>query len=648
MCQNSTLRPRKSSRLPVLVLALVASAAFAQTPAVDGAVPQPDWRRIGNSSIELGLAALATGPVVDVWYSEDGSRLFAETESGTIFTTADFGTWVAVSYPADLSSAMADPAPPGAVPPEPGAVLYGVRDQPALAYALGRAVYRSDDGGLSWVDLTEYRGHSILGDDLADMAVAPVDGDEIVVAGANGVWRSLDGGLSWDGLNEALPNLAGRRLLEVPSGGRSARVSAEGVGTLEWAPGERLAWRSVADDPLEWERRFRQTLSDASNLGAEISAVELAGDYIYAGSAAEGLLWVTGDLGLTWRSSRVREAGRIVRIVAVEGADGVALAAATGGEGGTARLLRTVNGGIFWDDITGELPEGAVSGLAADFATGAIYAATDAGVYYSVASMRGSTVPDKWSPVSENLPNRAAEDVALDAEGNQIFVLLDGEGLFGAIAPHRYLDPSLVSGADWTRRGAAPGSLLSILGRRVVAARVGALDVPILAASDTESQIQVPFEASGTALSLALRDSGSAERYNLGVPLDTASPAIFLDRDGTPLLLDADTGVMLDAINAARPGSRVQILATGLGEVEPDWPTGLAAPLENPPEVVAGVRVFVDRVPVEVTKATLAPGYIGFYVVEIRIPDIVNAGPAELVLEAGGNPSNRTRIYLEP
>ena len=114
------------------------------------------------------------------------------------------------------------------------------------------------------------------------------------------------------------------------------------------------------------------------------------------------------------------------------------------------------------------------------------------------------------------------------------------------------------------------------------------------------------------------------------------------------MLLDGDTGMMLEGLNAARSGARVQVLATGLGRVEPAWPTGLAAPLENPPAVAAAVAAYIDRVPVPVTRAVLAPGYVGFYLVELQLPALVNAGPAELYLAAGGQESNRVRIVLEP
>jgi uncharacterized protein (TIGR03437 family) len=51
---------------------------------------------------------------------------------------------------------------------------------------------------------------------------------------------------------------------------------------------------------------------------------------------------------------------------------------------------------------------------------------------------------------------------------------------------------------------------------------------------------------------------------------------------------------------------------------------------------------------VQVMRATLAPNYVGMYLVEIEIPNIVNYGPAELYMEVDGQPSNRVRVYIEP
>ena len=64
--------------------------------------------------------------------------------------------------------------------------------------------------------------------------------------------------------------------------------------------------------------------------------------------------------------------------------------------------------------------------------------------------------------------------------------------------------------------------------------------------------------------------------------------------------------------------------------------------------MIAPVRAYLDREPVEVKHSTLAPGFVGMYVVEIQVPSIVNRGTAELYIEVQDQQSNRIRIFLEP
>ena len=141
------------------------------------------------------------------------------------------------------------------------------------------------------------------------------------------------------------------------------------------------------------------------------------------------------------------------------------------------------------------------------------------------------------------------------------------------------------------RKPAAPGALLSVLGARVESATSEDVAAPVLDASDTASQIQVPFSAKGNTVSLSL--DATAGPLTFEVPLRSVSPAIFVDPEGTPLIMDAASGVLLDASKPARASSRIQVLATGFGQVKPDWPTGLQAPLKDPPRVAAdGARLF--------------------------------------------------------
>jgi uncharacterized protein (TIGR03437 family) len=155
----------------------------------------------------------------------------------------------------------------------------------------------------------------------------------------------------------------------------------------------------------------------------------------------------------------------------------------------------------------------------------------------------------------------------------------------------------------------------------------------------------VPFDASGDRLQLVLRSGG--EPLVMGMPLEAVAPAIFVDRDdGAPFVLDLSSGTQVDAMHPARSGSSIQVFMTGLGRVRPDWPTGMPAPLEDTPRVLAQVRATLDGQQLEVLRATLAPGYIGYYLVELRLPELVDSGAQLLVVEAGGRQSNPVRLYL--
>jgi uncharacterized protein (TIGR03437 family) len=386
-------------------------------------------------------------------------------------------------------------------------------------------------------------------------------------------------------------------------------------------------------------------------LNRTVTAVAVSGDYVYAGDA-EGRLQASTDGGASWGPIfKLGDAGRVESIW-VDAADPrIAISAHEArknqpGDAPPVSALRTMNGGIFWDDITANLPRAAgAHGIAADRASGAIYLATDAGVFYTASDLGSAGRATNWTLLSGTLPSAAVSDVRLDDAANQLYADVEGYGIYVTLAPHRLRDARVVNAADYSARPAAPGSLLSVLGTRVESAQAGATAVPVLQATDAASEIQVPFESQGASLTLSLQSPTG--RLNFGIELADVSPAIFIDPQGTPLVLDAN-GVLLDASKPAHAGSRIQVLATGLGRVKPDWPTGLAAPIDQPPEVVTPVHAYLDGTPVQVTGATLAPGYIGFYLVEIQLPRVTNSGAAELVIEAGAQQSNHVRLYTEP
>src|SRR5207248_1066456 len=145
--------------------------------------------------------------------------------------------------------------------------------------------------------------------------------------------------------------------------------------------------------------------------------------------------------------------GAVERIFVDPSDSGMALAVMAGRG---PRVLRTITGN-FWDPIDGNLPDAAVHSVAADRAAGAVYVATDKGVFLGRADLMNASSPTvSWTNLTAKLPDAPATDVRLDAAGVQLYIALDGYGVYAAAAPHRARNLRIVSSGDFTARPAAP------------------------------------------------------------------------------------------------------------------------------------------------------------------------------------------------
>jgi uncharacterized protein (TIGR03437 family) len=612
----------------LLTAGLLAVSADAQVERAktDTEFPQAGtiWKRIAGTTINAELAGPASGPITAIWYAA-AQRLSAKTESGRVFETSDFVHWRLNTTETAPPPNSAGPTPRPVSLPERGAKIQASTTR---LYAIGRGnVYASDDSGRTWLNLTGFNNRSVIGGGFSSLAISPANPLEITAANQFGLWRSLDGGSSWRSLNEDLPNLMVRKLID------RRIVMLAGDGLFEAIAG---AWTPVpgADPEIGLRIRFGELLH------TDVSAAAQAGTIAWAGTNS-GRLFVSQDGGNTWSEpSRISGAAGITRIWVDGERPQIALAAAG------SRLFRTVNGGLFWDEVTGALPPARIHGIAADRSAGIVYVATDRGVFSGSLSLNDAgAAAANWKSVSRDLPAAPAWDVRLNADGT-LTVALDGYGVFESPAPHRSRAVRIVNGADMSDRPAAPGSLVSVLNAKLEVVRSQGISYPVLAASEQSSQLQVPFEAAVGTFSLALE--GADGRWSIPLTVKDAAPAIFVDGEGAPLILDAASGLVVDPRVAVYAGSTVQILATGLGKVTPAWPTGVPAPVDAPPAVSGTITAFLDGSPIEVTRAVLAPDYVGYYVVDLQIPAIVNRGASELRIVMNGEESNRVKLYLEP
>src|SRR5579862_5887990 len=144
MCRRATVRAVSMAGWAAS-LAFLPMMVFAQAGTVG-------WRHIGNSAMELPLPSLATGAVGRVWYSPDGSSLYAKTAAGRVFQTADFEQWRLVTDQKVIPPTEEQPQVASA--PETGLKL--TSGPSGRIYGLGQDVYRSDNGGESWINLTAF------------------------------------------------------------------------------------------------------------------------------------------------------------------------------------------------------------------------------------------------------------------------------------------------------------------------------------------------------------------------------------------------------------------------------------------------------------------------------------------------------------
>lgn len=621
-------------RTGLALAALASAAAVLHGQTLTGA----GWRQVGNQLQLLGLPSPAGGRADRVWFLQDGSGLRVQLAGGEVWGTDNLEKWTRRA-----ESAPAIEAAEAATLPEIPASTRARTVRNAVVYAVGRNAWRSVNGGQAWENLTGYRGDSILGGRIRDLAVHPADDDRIAVASDTGVWISLDGGSTWAGINEGLPGFRIRRITAAADGATGVRVQAESAGAwkeLEWMPGQKAGWVPILGGRLDQEAAMRAELSRLS--GVEMTAVAWSGDSRFAASA-DGRLWATLDRGVTWRESQPGS-GQIEQIWAHPSDPRVAIAVAAGQAGLGPRVLRTVNGGIYWDDLTANLPPGPVTGIAVDRRTGAVYVATGNRVFWTFASLMAPTPASAWLAVPGDMPAQQVGGVALDTSGTQLLASVDGYGVYAIPAPHLAARPVVVHAADFSQREAAPGGLLTLAGVRADRIAAGGMEMAALPSAEGESQFQLPYAFNNSLLQLEVNAGGQSMAFPLR--LKETSPAVLMDRDGTPFVLDAESGVAVDAMNPLRGGMKIQILATGLGRVSPEWPAGSPAPDTDPPRVVAKVVVRINDIELGDVEARLAPGYTGFYLIEGVLPVIMDEGPAELRVEAGGNQSGPVRVYI--
>ncbi len=226
----------------------------------------------------------------------------------------------------------------------------------------------------------------------------------------------------------------------------------------------------------------------------------------------------------------------------------------------------------------------------------------------------------------------------------------------------------VVNGASFSKEAVvSPGSIASLFGISLAAgtAAVSEFPVPTTLAgtqvlvnntpaplffvSPSQINFQMPAEAAGTTAQVNVV-SGALRGQAIAVKVAPEVPGIFTavpGGTGQGAVLNQDFSPN-PAQNSATPGSVVQIFATGLGATNPPAATGQPGATSAPFHLtVMTPAVMIGGASAEVLFSALAPGFVGLYQVNARVPAGTAAGSAvPLQIQIGGRSSNTVTLAV--
>jgi len=234
-------------------------------------------------------------------------------------------------------------------------------------------------------------------------------------------------------------------------------------------------------------------------------------------------------------------------------------------------------------------------------------------------------------------------------------VRVDGQVIDNTdLAPPPLIFGEAVVNAASFDRSLAPGTLVSIFGLHLASedsqafqpplptelsgasVRVNERRLPLLYVSPMQVNAQLPFDLQGQATLRATTPNGSAET---SVTISDVAPAIF----APPGVVHPDGTPVSDAF-PAEGGEVVSVYLTGLGRVNGEIAAGQAAPLSPLLTVRTPIEVLLGGISIAPSFAGLAPGFVGLYQVNLRVPEQLASGTHALQVVARGVRSNAVRV----
>jgi uncharacterized protein (TIGR03437 family) len=180
----------------------------------------------------------------------------------------------------------------------------------------------------------------------------------------------------------------------------------------------------------------------------------------------------------------------------------------------------------------------------------------------------------------------------------------------------------------------------------------GRAGVPLVFASPTQVNLQIPWELAGSQQTSAAVTVGANVSALQNVALAAFAPGIFtLNQQGSGqgAILIANTAILAGTLGrAVKKGEYISIFCTGLGAVNNQPATGAAAKSNPLSHTLTQAGVTIGGADATVTYSGLAPGFAGLYQVDAQVPSgAPSGGTVAVVMKIGGSTSNTVTIAVQ-
>jgi uncharacterized protein (TIGR03437 family) len=204
-----------------------------------------------------------------------------------------------------------------------------------------------------------------------------------------------------------------------------------------------------------------------------------------------------------------------------------------------------------------------------------------------------------------------------------------------------------VFGTNFTGAGlnaSAPSlPLASSLGG--VSVQVNGVSAPVLYASTTQINFQIPWETKPGSAAVLVSTNGFASAA-VNITVLAAAPELFV-QGSHAAALNSDFSLNSSS-NPTKAGGTLLAYLTGAGAVSNQPADGAGAGSNPISDVTSAVTATIGGQTADVSFAGLAPGFVGLWQVNVVVPAGVAQGDLPLTVSVGGQTSNSANVSVTP